>query len=143
MKRLNKRGFSLVELIVVIAIMAVLVGVIAPQFMKYVVQSRRSTDVSTAEAIRQAILADISDEKIGGSGAKVTFIGGDTNEDTVKANPGQYATTVTEKPQIQGNVVSDKQFTVTFDSVAGTCQVYAGDYCLTEEASAESYKKAE
>ena len=35
-KQKNNKGFSLVELIVVIAIMAVLVGVLAPQFIKYV-----------------------------------------------------------------------------------------------------------
>ena len=35
-KKINNKGFSLVELIIVIAIMAVLVGVLAPQFMKYV-----------------------------------------------------------------------------------------------------------
>ena len=44
-KSLTNKGFSLVELIIVIAIMAVLVGVLAPQFLKYVEQSRKSTDV--------------------------------------------------------------------------------------------------
>ncbi len=39
-KSLTNKGFSLVELIIVIAIMAVLVGVLAPQFIKYVEQSR-------------------------------------------------------------------------------------------------------
>ena len=60
MKKMNNKGFSLVELIVVIAIMAVLVGVLAPQFIKYVVSSRRSTDVQNAETIRSAVLADIA-----------------------------------------------------------------------------------
>ena len=40
----NNKGFSLVELIIVIAIMAVLVGVLAPQFIKYVESSKQSTD---------------------------------------------------------------------------------------------------
>ena len=44
-KSLTNKGFSLVELIIVIAIMAVLVGVLAPQFLKYVERSRKSTDV--------------------------------------------------------------------------------------------------
>ena len=60
----NNNGFSLVELIIVIAIMAVLVGVLAPQFIKYVEQSRRSRDISTAQEIREAVLADIADNQV-------------------------------------------------------------------------------
>ena len=47
-KSLTNKGFSLVELIIVIAIMAVLVGVLAPQFLKYVERSRKSTDCQNA-----------------------------------------------------------------------------------------------
>ena len=50
-KNANNKGFSLVELIVVIAIMAVLVGVLGPQFMKYVEKGRQSTDIQTADNI--------------------------------------------------------------------------------------------
>lgn len=51
MKRFNNKGFSLVELIIVIAIMAVLVGVLAPNFIKYVSKSQRSIDVTNASRI--------------------------------------------------------------------------------------------
>ena len=44
-KSLTNKGFSLVELIIVIAIMAVLVGVLAPQYIKYVERSRKSSDL--------------------------------------------------------------------------------------------------
>ena len=55
MKKMNNKGFSLVELIIVIAIMAVLVGVLAPQFIKYVESSKQSTDIQNASEIRAAI----------------------------------------------------------------------------------------
>ena len=48
MKKTNNKGFSLVELIIVIAIMVILVAVIAPQYTKFVYNSRISTDVQTA-----------------------------------------------------------------------------------------------
>jgi type IV pilus assembly protein PilA len=54
-KKMNNKGFSLVELIIVIAIMAVLVGVLAPQFLKYVERSRKSTDVQTVAEIISAV----------------------------------------------------------------------------------------
>ncbi len=46
-KEMNNKGFSLVELIIVIAIMVILVAVLAPQYLKYVEKSRVSTDVQT------------------------------------------------------------------------------------------------
>lgn len=48
-------GFSLIELIIVIAIMAILVGVLAPQFTKYVEKSRKSKDIWTADEIARAV----------------------------------------------------------------------------------------
>ena len=43
MMKKNNKGFSLVELIVVVAIMAVLVGVLAPAYLGYVEKARRQT----------------------------------------------------------------------------------------------------
>ena len=51
----NNKGFSLVELIIVIAIMAVLVGVLAPTYLQYVEKSKKSNDVSTVDSIVNAL----------------------------------------------------------------------------------------
>ena len=64
----NNKGFSLVELIVVIAIMAVLVGVLAPQFIKYVERSRISTDIRNMAQIKTAVeVYCAEDESLSGS----------------------------------------------------------------------------
>lgn len=60
-KKNNNKGFSLVELIVVIAIMAVLVAVLAPQFTKYIDQSRKSNDAATVSGIVTAAQVGIAD----------------------------------------------------------------------------------
>lgn len=55
MKKMNNKGFSLVELIIVIAIMAILVGVLAPQYIKFVEKSKISTDKDNIGALIDAV----------------------------------------------------------------------------------------
>lgn len=63
-RTLNNKGFSLVELIVVIAIMAILVGVLAPQVIKYVESSKQSTDLQNLSAVRSAVEVGVTEGAI-------------------------------------------------------------------------------
>ena len=68
-KKLNNKGFSLVELIIVMAIMVILVGAVAPQVFKYVERAREAKDlqlVNTAfTAVQTAVLSsEVAVEKV-------------------------------------------------------------------------------
>lgn len=63
-KRMGNKGFSLVELVIVIAIMAVLTAVLAPQFIKYVEQSRIAKDENQAEELFRAVQVAIAEELV-------------------------------------------------------------------------------
>ena len=54
-KKKDNKGFSLVELIIVVAIMALLVGLLAPQYIKYVEKSRKSADATNMDTLVNAV----------------------------------------------------------------------------------------
>jgi prepilin-type N-terminal cleavage/methylation domain-containing protein len=64
MKKTNNKGFSLVELIIFIAIMAILIGVLAPQYIKYVERSRESADKDLLDSVYKACSVAASDPNI-------------------------------------------------------------------------------
>ena len=64
MKKMNNKGFSLVELIIVIAIMAILVGVLAPQYLKYVEKSRVSADKDQLDSFYTACTTAAADPEL-------------------------------------------------------------------------------
>ena len=64
MKKTNNKGFSLVELIVVIAIMAVLMVVVAPQMLRYVERTRIQRDNTAISEIANAVKVAMADENV-------------------------------------------------------------------------------
>ena len=62
MKKLNNKGFSLVELIIVIAIMAILVGVVGTQVIPYLENSRKAKDIQILSAWNTAAVSAYSTE---------------------------------------------------------------------------------
>lgn len=63
-KKKNNKGFTLVELVIVIAILAILVGLLAPQYTKYVEKSRKSADASNMDELVKAIQVYATDNAI-------------------------------------------------------------------------------
>lgn len=124
MKKLNNKGFSLVELIVVIAIMAVLVGVLAPTFTKYVERSRKSTDVQNVAAVVTAIQTYAIDPMVAtddqiADGATVTIKYGAAPAFSADGNVDKALTAAgIEKVQLKSDkwvADNDKQIVLTVD----------------------------
>lgn len=63
--KLNKKGFTLVELIVVIAILGVLAAILVPSFTGYVAKAGRANEVATAKSWCTAYQAAYADNQAG------------------------------------------------------------------------------
>lgn len=60
----EREGFSLVELIIVIAIMAILIGIVALAVIPYLEKSRVGKDQQTVDTVYSAFQSCVADQKI-------------------------------------------------------------------------------
>ncbi len=128
-KQKNNKGFSLVELIVVIAIMAVLVGVLAPQLMKYVEKSREATDIQNCDSIASSLKAYYSDKE--------------DQTDDVTINVTSTGVSETDNPAVKdAGMVKTKLKGKNWTNIAITYKPADGsiEYKTTEAANKPYYK---
>lgn len=94
-KSMNNKGFSLVELIIVIAIMAILIGVMAPSLLKYVERTRVSSDTQLADTVRTAVRTAMMDPVVLNNTASKTIIATfnkDANEESKAVKLSSFGT---------------------------------------------------
>lgn len=63
MKKLNKKGFTLIELIVVIAILAVLALLLVPQITGYIQASKDSVGKANAKSCYSALAVEMANDE--------------------------------------------------------------------------------
>ena len=125
-RKLNNKGFSLVELIIVIAIMAVLIGLLAPQFIKYVNRSRYATDIKNGQEIATITQTLIADRVISGSSIAAGATTDSGEEYTTNGTVFEAAkknNLASEVPK--SKVDSSKGFFIKYDAKTGKVEVYA------------------
>lgn len=118
-KQKNNKGFSLVELIVVIAIMAVLVGVLAPQLIKYVEKSREATDIQTCDNIATALKTYYADEENGTGTVKVSLSTTDIKGSGTATVDKSVSDAGLGTATLKGTGWKDNKITITYNKATG------------------------
>lgn len=141
---MNNKGFSLIELVIVVAIMAALIAILAPQYLKYVEKSRVTADQSVLNEVATAIKTLASDPDgdytwHASNDTAITFSTTTAGDPLVlqATNPANFendlaaalgSTTITLKSSV-GKTLTNVTFTI---DTAGTNPTYA----VTADSSA-------
>jgi type IV pilus assembly protein PilA len=136
-KNIGNKGFSLVELIIVIAIMAILVGVMAPQLLKYVERSRQSSDAQLADTVRTAVLTALLDPAVDDAPSPFTGTLDDLLGTTTSSSSPKFVAAVTEtlngqsadavQAQLKSNAYKDSDIDIEITSGTVTVTIASSD----------------
>ncbi|MEA4895320.1 MAG: prepilin-type N-terminal cleavage/methylation domain-containing protein [Oscillospiraceae bacterium] len=127
----SKAGFTLVELIVVIAILGVLAAVLVPQYIQYVEKSRVASDKQTAAAITEAIGVLVADGTVAYNSTFTwkTTAGGLFVGDSASTTAATSVTNITGVPKAAQSTVgkqSNVLYTVGATGVVTASPDYTG-----------------
>jgi type IV pilus assembly protein PilA len=124
LKKRNKKGFTLAELLIVVAIIAVLVAIAIPIFTSQLEKSRESTDLANvrsayAEMMTQYLTWD------GTSTIDDIEVPAQQNQANWQSDGDKYTTTIAEGVEGQGISVpaNTDKYTVTIDTATGAITV--------------------
>ena len=120
MKKNNKKGFTLVELVIVVAVMAVLVAVAIPTVQSITGTAKTAVQDSNARTIESMIkLAEAEASKTGDGTATLTADGIDTALTNAKLGieTGTFAYNPT-KGTVKAAAAAAGEFEIVFDSTA-------------------------
>ncbi|TZF81249.1 prepilin-type N-terminal cleavage/methylation domain-containing protein [Cognatilysobacter lacus] len=113
----NQKGFTLIELMIVVAIIAILAAIALPQYRNYTQRSSNGACMAEGKAFMNTAVADIANGRASATFAGTACVSGSPSQLTT----AMYSTaqSVTFTPQTKGN--ASLLATTVCDSSTGTC----------------------
>ena len=109
----NRKGFTLIELMIVVAIIGILAAIAIPQYIKYVKRSRTSESLDHVKMMCNALADWYSNPDLGDG----TFLNAVGDDDSA---PGSHNFTNHFPAESTWITAGDKAYTYTFQSTTGT-----------------------
>ncbi len=124
MKKLNKKGFTLVELLAVIAILAILMLLVTPNILNMFKEGKKSAFVTQAQSIYKAAETKYISESIKNPGS-FTFtnaVDGGTTLDVEGSDAVKYCVKVDANGKVKKFAISDNSYVISLPA-SGTGNV--------------------
>lgn len=130
----EKKGFTLIEMIIVIAIIAILIALIAPNMTKFLGTAKKTKGEAAAKTLYTAATAYVTDLSVAGE-----TIPSEIKKDGTSATAGE----TTDREKFEASYLNEKElksittYTITIDP--GTATVTSAE-CTISDTGTTPYK---